>query len=146
MSKRVVLSVFAILAIVIAAITVLWAHGDESGILRGPHPTRSGPIVYVKIEPFPEGPVPPPFLLGTGPNQLPIRRIPRFIPRPLPEPLDQGSDCTFGGNLTIAFEGGARVVYGPCRRPASIDQLWTEMFRIISDGACEPTCGPGRPT
>lgn len=146
MSRRAVFSVFAIIPMVIAAIAVLSAYGDESGILRGPHPTRSGPIVSVKIEPFPEGPVPPPFLLGAGPNQLPIRWILGFIPRPLPEPLDQGADCEFGGNLTIAFEGGARVVYGPCRRPDSIDRLWTEMVRIISEGACEPTCGPGRPT
>ena len=147
MSKRVALPVFIGLAAVGVALLVIWANRDPRCThLCGPHPMRTGPIVYVRIEPVPEGPNAPPFVLDPGPDQLSIRMIRRFIPRPLPEPLDQGFDCGFGGNLTVAFEGGARLVYGPCRRPESIDRLWAEMVRVITEGACEPVCGPGRPT
>jgi hypothetical protein len=144
MSKRVGLSLLVGLAVVVGTIVLVSAN-REPHHLRGPHPMRSGPIVVVKTEPYPEGPPAPPFLLSAGPNQLPIRKILRFIPRPLPEPLDQGFNCGFGGNLTIAFEGCARVVYGPCHRPASINRLWARMVFVITDGGCAPGCGPGRP-
>lgn len=143
MSKRWAISAIVIAVAVAGAIVVLDSYRVPR--MRGPTPMRTGPIMSVEIEPYPEGPPAPPFVLHAGPNQLPIRRILRFVPRPLPAPLDQGLDCRFGGNLTIAFEGGARVVYGPCHRPASIDNLWARMVSIISDGACEPECGPGRP-
>jgi hypothetical protein len=147
MSRRVALPVIVGLAVVGVAILIAWANRDPRCThLCGTHPTRGGPIVYVKIEPVPEGPIAPSFVLDPGPDQLSIRMIRRFIPRPLPEPLDQGLNCEFGGNLTIEFEAGARLVYGPCHRPESIDRLWTEMVRVITDGACEPVCGPGRPT
>lgn len=133
----------AVLVALVGA-TIFFTSADDS-VLRGPTPTRDGPIVRIEIEAYPEGPPAPPFKIDPGRNALPIRKILRYVPRPLPEPLDQGFNCGFGGVLTITFNGGARVAYGPCHRPSSIDRLWARMVYVITDGGCEPGCGPGRP-
>lgn len=133
-----------VVAIVLAA-TIIVVDSYRVPTPRGPTPMATGPIVRVEIEANPEGPPAPPFVLNPRHGGLPMRKILPFVPRPLPDPVDQGLNCEFGGILTIAFEGGARVVYGPCHRPPSIDRLWARMVSIITDGACEPNCGPGRP-
>lgn len=60
------------------------------------------------------------------------------------EPLEQPADCSFGGgDLVVTFEDGSELRYGPCRRPASIKQLWAGMVYVIDDGECSPRRGPG---
>jgi len=107
-------------------------------------PTPAKQIVRIQMEPVPEGPVAPGFVLHpkADPMTKPLSEIQQYIPSPLPEPLDQGPDCRFGGNLVVTFSDGSQVVYGPCQLPDSINHLWAEMMYVI-DPKCAPHCGPG---
>jgi hypothetical protein len=117
-------------------------------VLAGCHRGQPPPIEVsldqiqgVRIQPVPEGPPAPPFVLEPGPDERPLEEIDRFIPRPLPAPLSQS--CTFGGDLIVTLESGREISYGPCRRPVEIDRLWWHILDVISDGACRPNCWPG---
>ena len=94
---------------------------------------ENGGVVGVDLRAIPEG---PPF------PGVPLASIERYIPDPLPAPLNNWF-CDGGGNLTVYLGNGREVTYGPCRRPASIDHLWSEMIYVETQGRCAPRCGPG---
>ncbi len=109
-------------AALIAAVVALGAAsvGPLTPLFNRPIPiAENGGVVAVDMRPFPEG---PPF------PGVELAEIKQFIPDPLPAPLNNWF-CQYGGNLIIYLGHGREVVYGPCRRPASIDRLLDEMAR-----------------
>jgi hypothetical protein len=105
-------------------------------------------IESVAIDPYPEGPPGPTFTRGPRPSAAfyyPLEQLEPFIPDPLPNTAWQGLNCGMGGNLIVTLRDGDTVIYGPCRRPESINDLWAHMVDIPSDGKCGSDCGPGGP-
>jgi hypothetical protein len=104
-------------------------------------------IKSVEVQPNPEGPPGPSFTgrpeadLGSRPR--PLSAIAKFIPDPLPHTVWQGFNCQFGGDLIVTLLDGSQIVYGPCRRPSSIDELWAHILDVYTNGECQPRCGPG---
>jgi hypothetical protein len=43
----------------------------------------------------------------------------------------------------VTLLDGTQIVYGPCRRPCSIDELWAHILDVYTNGECRPRCGRG---
>src|SRR5436305_11024122 len=103
-------------------------------------PSGHGRIISVQLQPVPEGPVSSLYARrGSTKHGLsrPLRAVARYIPQPLPEPLDQNG-CGTGGDLIVRFADGFRLPYGPCRRPPSIDHLWSRIAYLDTNHECAP--------
>lgn len=136
-----------------ATVVVLTVSCTGTSNEAPPSPLPSGPqtlpahasITELRIEPVPEGPSMA-FKRDAQADRmisvLPLDRVEEYIPGPLPSPLDQPGDCELGGNLVVSFSDGSDLTYGPCERPASVDQLWAGMVFAYSKGQCLPRCGP----
>jgi hypothetical protein len=112
----------------------------------GSPPVHRDDIVSVTLEPIPEGPTAPVFVdhpvsVEYVRQEFDLGKLRLATPDPLPPTLDQGH-CEFGGNLVITTADDQTIAYGPCRRPESIDELWTSFIVITSGGKCEPSCAP----
>jgi hypothetical protein len=107
----------------------------------GPMPISLADVKQVRIEAVPEGPPAPVFEETPGKGNFPIVEILPYLPQPLPAPIPQS--CDAGGNLTISFADGRKVVYGPCERPIEIDRLWWHYLDIATGGGCRPNCWAG---
>ncbi len=92
-----------------------------------------GKIMRLQLLPIPEGPTSPVFVRGREGDKFTVdlSSVARYIPYPLPPPLDQGS-CETGGNLVVTFADGYKLLYGPCRRPASINRLGAGMEHTLN--------------
>jgi hypothetical protein len=88
-------------------------------------------VASVRIEPYPEGPQPPTFTLDPARYELPIGLIPGSFPDLWPAPLNQGLACDAGSNLIVAFGDGSHLSYGPCKRPAAIEQLREDVLDVM---------------
>lgn len=139
--KRVLVIVGALL---VAAVVGGWVFGfgpiwaDVDSI----DPTDHGGIQSLQLVPFPEGPNSPLFERNPSGGSVPLSTVLRFVPDPLPRPRWQGLTCGMGGDLVVTFADGTSVSYGPCKRPDSIDRLWSRMIEALDPG-CPPRCGPG---
>ncbi len=105
-----------------------------------------GPVTQLRLVPIPEGNPAPVFRRGvlTGDVRVqPLKLVWNYVPKTFPAPMQQPANCDFGGNLLVTFVDGFDIVYGPCKRPASINRLWAGMIYVLEDGACAPKCGPG---
>lgn len=136
-----------ILALVVAATVVALGFaclGPFTPVFHRPIPiSPNGGVAEIDLVPIPEGPPGVPFQrTPTVEAFRPLAQIERFIPDPLPAPLFQGL-CSSGGNMVVILGNGKQVTYGPCHRPASIDQLWAEMIYFEENAECAPRCGPG---
>jgi hypothetical protein len=101
-------------------------------------PVHRDDIVSVTLEPIPEGPTAPVFVrhpvsVEFVRQEFDLDKLRPAIPDPLPATLDQG-DCEFGGNLVIKTADDRTIAYGPCRRPQSIDELWTRFIALTREG------------
>jgi hypothetical protein len=70
-------------------------------------------------------------------NELPLTLVRQFLIEPLPAPLDQGLHCSGGGDLIITLNSGRQMVYGPCRWPWQISELWGAMIEAGEVVACD---------
>jgi hypothetical protein len=116
----------------------------------GTPPIHREGIVSITLDPIPEGPTAPVFVMNPRSvehvrEELDLATLLPHVPDPLPATIDQG-DCEFGGDLVVVTNDGATIAYGPCLRPPSINRLWARFIEIISNGACRPNCGPVEPT
>ena len=110
----------ALLGALIAAPVALGVagFGPLTPLFNKPIPiAENDGVVGVDIRAIPEG---PPF------PGVELAEIRQYIPDPLPAPLIQGF-CQYGGSVTVYLGNCRKVVYGPCRRPVSIDRLAHEM-------------------
>ena len=101
---------------------------------------RRSDVLAVWIQPAPEGPPGFPF---TRPGAEPwavfatagdLRLLLPFVPDPLPRPSRQWFCSGRGYSIHFLLVGGQGVNYGPCRRPASIDNVRTQMKNLWSAG------------
>jgi hypothetical protein len=87
----------------------------------------NGGVTEIDLAPVPEG---PPLSFRRTPTTAggvrPLGPFERFIPEPLPAPMFQWG-CNRGRDMVITLANGKEVTYGPCYRPASINQLWSEL-------------------
>jgi hypothetical protein len=129
--------------VVIAAALALMASCVESPFREGRYLFDGRPSIHrrqiesITLEPIPEGPSAPVFVLHPQSEpfvrvELDLAEILSFVPDPLPPTLDQG-DCEFGGDVVITAEAGTTIAYGPCRRPRSIEKLRARMIGIINE-------------
>lgn len=133
---------------VAAIVLLLLAAAAWIGYVKSrPLDIHRAAIKSVEVQPDPEGPPGPVFTRAPDPDRgalsQPFSAIAEFIPDPLPHSVWQGFNCEFGGDLIVTLLDGSQVVYGPCRRPLSIDELWAHLLDVYSDGECRPRCGPG---
>jgi hypothetical protein len=126
----------------IAGITVLLlvAGGVAYLTLRSDRwaaPKRSD-VLAVWIQPAPEGPAGLPF---TSPGAAPwaifnnggdLGRLLPYVPDPLPHPSRQWFCSGSGYYVHFLLVGGRGVDFGPCRRPASIENLRSQMEGLWS--------------
>jgi hypothetical protein len=105
-------------------------------------PDDHGGIQSLQLVPFPEGPDSPLFEREPSDASVPLSAVSSSIPDPLPAPRWQGLTCGMGGDLVVIFADGTSVRHGPCKRPESIDRLWSRMIETLDPG-CRPRCGPG---
>ena len=103
-------------------------------------------IVSVTVEPIPHGPIAGVFVRAPHSEryvreEFDLWELLPFVPDPLPATLDQGA-CEFGGDLVIETMQGVTIAYGPCVRPAAVNELWARFVEIVSRGECLPTRGP----
>ena len=106
---------------------------------------RWADVVSVRLQPVPEGPVPPAFeRRPTSSYSRPLSLIENAIPAPLPGPGVQPFGCQAGGDLIIQLADGRSITYGPCRHPGSIRALWARIEIVLSHGRCTRPCAPPR--
>jgi hypothetical protein len=137
----------AVLVVVAACTGSIFESPFEGGryAFDGSPPVHRGEIVSVTVEPIPEGPTAPVFVRHPRgepfvSRELDLSELLPFVPDPLPATLDQGG-CEFGGDLVIVT-GQRTIAYGPCERPATINDLWGHFLAISTRGECLPDCGP----
>jgi hypothetical protein len=65
-----------------------------------------------------------------------------FLPDPLPRPSNQQHTCQGGGDMIVDLKDGHEIVYGPCRWPWQISELWGAMIQTAD--ITEPGSGPDR--
>lgn len=87
----------------------------------------NGGVTEIDLFPVPEG---PPLSFKRMPvaagSDRPLGPFERFIPEPLPAPMFQWA-CNRGNDMVITLADGREVTYGPCFRPASINELWAQL-------------------
>jgi hypothetical protein len=122
---------WAILIAFIAA--VLFGVGLRIGPMRPIYSqsipvAASGGVTEIDLLPVPEGP-PLSFkrVPTTAGGVFPLGLVERFIPDPLPAPRFQWL-CNRGDDMVVTLGNGKQVTYGPCCRPASVNDLWAEMI------------------
>jgi hypothetical protein len=102
-------------------------------------------ITSVEGQPNPEGPPGPVFTRDAegdrGSLSRPLSAIGQVHPDPFPHTVWQGFNCQIGGDLIVTLLDGTQVAYSPCRRPSSIDELWTHVLDVFTNGECRPRCG-----
>jgi hypothetical protein len=132
------LLVVAGVSLTLAAAGLIWWHSRYQ-----PINVDRADVVSVRIQPVPEGPPGPAFVVtASGSTSRPLSMVAAAIPVPLPGPGVQPFGCGAGGDLIVTLNDGHVITYGPCRRPASIDRLWAVMLNAATGGRCLPRCGP----
>ena len=119
----------------ITTVPFSWSPRSVSTVLSS---TLTGTIQEIWVAPYPEGSNyvtyrdPDPSHAGANIANGKIDAFLKLVGWPLPEPLDQPTGCTPGiPNYTVivVFDTGAKQSYGPCVRPAMIDQA-VEQIRL----------------
>jgi hypothetical protein len=135
--KRALLISATVVIVAAGAITVTVLSRSNSPI-GPPIQVSFADIVRIGTEPFPRERSRPPFAQApANAPSYPLDLIRDLIPIPLPALLKQG-DCRTGVTLIIELRDGRVIRYGPCRRPASIEQLIQGMLN-------EASTLPGKP-
>lgn len=113
-----------LLIIVMAVGYYLWKQS-------APLPFSREDVVAVWLQPVPEGPRSPNFVLDPTNRDRPLSEISDAIPSPLPRDLWQGFGCDLGGNVVVEVRDGSEIHYGPCRYPDSIKDLRQRMLQVL---------------
>ena len=88
-------------------------------------------VVAVWLEPIPEGPQSPRFVMEPRDGDRSLTLITDAIPSTLPRDIWQGFTCNMGGNVVVEVRDGDPIRYGPCRRPDAIENLRQEMLAAL---------------
>ena len=143
--KRVVVVIAAVAAAVVVGLVLLGisALGPLRTVFNHPIPaSANGGVVRIELQPVPEGPTISFERAPSFQGSKPLSLIGGSIPDPLPPQLGQWA-CHFGTDLVVTFGNGTQAVYGPCRRPASINRLWGLILVVTSIGASpSPSASP----
>lgn len=123
-----------VMLIIVLAVVLIWLAIARPGPLSAVYyqsipVAASGGVTEIDVVLVPEGPT---LSVRDVPSRaggvIPLASVQRFIPDPLPAPEFQWI-CDRGSDMVITLRSGKQVTYGPCRRPASIDRLWTELVQ-----------------
>jgi hypothetical protein len=120
--------------IVLTISVVMVAGGIGVYMLKQSQPLPFGrqDVVAVWLEPIPEGPSSPRFVVKPRHGERPLSSIEEAIPSPLPRDLWQGFRCDSGGNVVVELNNGSQIRYGPCRLPDSIEELRAHFLKALS--------------
>jgi hypothetical protein len=82
--------------------------------------------VSIALKPFPDGPS----LVVTSMQDIFVTAV-NALPVPLPEPVEQPATCCATGSVVeLGLSDGYRVIYGPCRLPATIETARAKIAAI----------------
>lgn len=112
-------------ALFLAGVALLWAATTSV-----PKLSSRGQISAIELGWWPPtpGPGPAPRVYTTGPVfQSAVAVVPVPLPRRRFDPLTR---CHIGVEVTLRLSNGNSVTYGPCKRPASIDRV----FSLVESG------------
>jgi hypothetical protein len=96
-----------------------------------PLPFSRQDVVSIWLEPVPEGPISPSFVLRPNADERTLSLIEDAIPSPLPRNVWQGFTCDIGGDVVLKLNNGGLMRYGLCRRPDSIERLRTRILQAL---------------
>lgn len=116
---------------------MLWLGTSGPLSTSGTIDVQYAQIRSIHLQPVPEGPTGPLFVARPRRvGDLPLELVRDFVVTPLPAPLHQ-PHCGGGGDLVIVLKGsGRRIVYGPCRWPWQVSELWGAMIESGEAVAC----------